>query len=979
MAELETAAPSLEALPVGTPEKFQTPEEELAYLRERVKRKEEELESQNDDFESDRLAKREVVTYHDIPADEVLHATYQMPEPELMRKVLELEPEEHDDQVDGLLKIITERGIKNVLSIAAKIKSAHLEDDVHRALVQYIRVGLPQKGLKQSSEAWRALHQTLYEVSLPGKTGDEKEEQRAQELEKLLNSMEQFYAGLLSVTGSKGFGRKNYFSVEIATRVGSEEAVFYVSVPRDKGQLFEKHLVSIFPNAKIEETRGDYNIFSYGGVHVGGYAKLAREAVYPIRVYKEFTHDPLNIVLSAFSKLEKHTEGAAIQYVIGDDGDKHNQQYKRVITHLRKGENARRSVKWGMSPLREALGQIGEVFGDVLRSSPSDKQYKNEQNDQLLIDKVTQKISSRIVPVNIRIVASAKDEHRAEEILGNIASTFNQFEDGQGNNFKFEVLRGSTLRKFLRDFTFRNFRRMRVQMLSLQELTTMYHLTATAVSTSRELKQSRAKQVAAPIEVASDEDIPITTPSPNETSPTPTTKHPQPNTQAGIILGKNSFGGTDTFVRFKPEDRMRHFYEVGQTGTGKTHLMLSMIIQDIKNGEGCCYIDPHGSDIVDVLASIPPERHDDVIYFDPSHTERVMGLNMMEYNPKFPEQKTFVVNEMFSIFEKLFLEKSPESLGPMFEQYFRNAAMLVLEGMEPGTATMTDIPRVLANTQFRRACLANSKNPIVNQFWEEIAEKAGGEASLENIVPYITAKTDIFLGNSIMRPIISQPISAFNFREIMDERKILLVNLAKGRLGDLNSELLGLIIVGKFLQSALSRVDDLDKDLAPFYLYIDEFQNFTTPSIATILSEARKYKLSLSIAHQFIKQLDEKISNAVFGNVGTKCVFRVGTEDAEFLEKNFQPDFNAKDILGLDNFNAYISLLVDGKTVRPFNMTTIPLGEKDTSQIQALKQASYERYGRPLEEVEAEISERFAKKEDESVPDIGSFGQIPKF
>jgi len=429
-----------------------------------------------------------------------------------------------------------------------------------------------------------------------------------------------------------------------------------------------------------------------------------------------------------------------------------------------------------------------------------------------------------------------------------------------------------------------------------------------------------------------------------------------------VVLGVNTFGGRDTLVVFKREDRMRHFYEIGQTGTGKTNLMKNMIIQDIRNGDGCCYIDPHGSDIVDVLAAVPEERFDDVIYFDPAHMEAPMGLNIMEFNPQHPEQKTFVVNEIFNIFEKLFLEKSPESLGPMFEQYFRNAAMLVLEGMEPGTATMADIPRVLADAAFRRQCLARSQNHLVNQFWTDIAEAAGGEASLENIVPYITAKTDIFLSNDIMRPIIAQPRSAFNFREVMDTKKILLVNLSKGRLGDLNASLLGLIIVGKFLQAALSRVDVLGAERpADFYLYIDEFQNFTTPSIATILSEARKYRLSLNVAHQFIAQLNENIRNAIFGNVGTKCVFRVGIDDAAFLEKQFAPTFTASDIAGLDNFHAYVSLLVDGRPVTPFNIKTLSPQEVDFQKVEYLKQLSYHRYGRNRAEVEAEIQAKYQK------------------
>ncbi len=972
MPRLEGATPEVASASVT--EGFHTPEEELAYLRERVRIKESELEGHGTSFERDRLAKREVTHYQDTPSEAVLHDRYQMSEASILRETLRLEPEEHDTQGDELLKMVSERGIKNTLAVVSKMGSAHLEDDLHRALVQYVAEGLPTRGVQQGSEVWRALHMTLYEVSLPAQTAEDKNNP-AQDLEKLLGTMEQFYSGMLSVVGSRRFSKKDVFTVEMAVHQGSEEAIFYVSVPRKKKELFEKHLISTFPNAQVDEVRGDYNIFNYGGAHAGAYGVLQQSPAYPLKEYKEFVHDPLNIMLSSFSKLAKHGEGAAIQFVIGDNGDTYNKQYKKVIDHLREGKSAKKAIRHGTRPFTEALDAFVKNFGDALTNSQKET-LKEKTIDQLTLDTMTKKVNSRIVPVNIRILSSAVEEERAEDIIENIASTFNQFEEAQGNVLKFVNERGSALKKFMHDFTFRTLNMKRVQPLSLSELTAMCHLTGQGVSTSRELKQSRAKQVAAPLEVAA-ADAPVQatpTQSPPPTPPealatTETSQPPAPEAaptpaqEGGVILGKNTFGGTETFVKFSSEDRMRHFYEIGQTGTGKSVLMQNMVIQDIKNGEGCCYIDPHGSDIVNILAAIPPERYEDVVYFDPAYAQRPMGLNIMEFNPEYPEQKTFVVNEIFSIFEKLFLAKSPESLGPMFEQYFRNAALLVLEGRPPGTATMADIPRVLANPQFRRSCIENSKNPTVNQFWAEIAEKAGGEASLENVVPYITAKTDIFLSNEIMRPILSQSKSAFNFREIMDNKKILLVNLSKGRLGDLNSELLGLIIVGKFLQAALSRVDVVaagQKDIANFYLYIDEFQNFTTPSIATILSEARKYRLSLNVAHQFIAQLDERIRDAVFGNVGTKCIFRVSTEDAEFLEKQLKPEFVASDIMGLDNFHAYVALLVNGKPVRPFNMQTLPPEQVDFSKVDQLKQLSYEKYGRERAEVEAEINQKYA-------------------
>jgi len=360
-----------------------------------------------------------------------------------------------------------------------------------------------------------------------------------------------------------------------------------------------------------------------------------------------------------------------------------------------------------------------------------------------------------------------------------------------------------------------------------------------------------------------------------------------------------------------------------------------------------------------VMGAIPPEREKDVIYFDPSHLDRSIGLNMMEFDPQKPEQKTFVVNELLSIFQKLY-GANPESMGPMFEQYFRNAAMLVMEDPESGN-TLMDIGRVMADARFRRHKLENATNPTVISFWREIATKAGGEASLENVVPYIVSKIDPLTSNDYIRPIIGQQQSAFNFREIMDERKILLVNLSKGRLGEINANLIVMIFVGKILMAALSRVDDPTKDFAPFFLHIDEFQNISTPSIAAILSEARKYKLGLTVAHQFIAQLDPVIRDAVFGNVGSMAAFRVGNDDAQALESQFAPTFSANDIMNTPNYNAVMRVLSHGTPTPAFSMAASPPPESDPGRASQLMQNSYQQYGRPRVEIEAEIAQRYQK------------------
>ena len=908
----------------AAPEKFKSPEEELAYLRERVREKEAEMDAPNNRFESDRIAKREVAVYAETPAAQILHEAVIMAEHDILRNVLKLEPETHDRQVDEILRMVQQNGIRNALSVAARLKNPHLEDDVHRALVRYIAEGLPDNGTGIPEKMRRSLTMVLFEVHPQAHGEGDKQDNQQHKLEQLLSSSEQLYAGLTSL-----IDKHEGFSLEIAVQEGTEEAFLYLGVPRAKKVLAERLISSVFPNARISESRGDYNIFNYDGVHAAAYATLADHPSLPLKTPELFEHDPMNILLAAFAKIAKHGEGAALQITVSTEGDRYNHHYKKIIRELEKGKNFRKAISVPESELGEALKTMAkQMFMSKEYEMEVEKQFRRS-SDQVTTEEITKKVKTRIVPVSIRLVTSAPTKHRAEELLSNLEAPFNQYDDPKGNHLIFKRVGSWGLSDFLRDFTYRTFEHSISMPLSLGEVTSIFHFTAERLTTSRELKRSFAKQAPAPVETPAE----------------------------GITIGINRYGADETPVRFGTSDRLRHAYVIGQTGTGKTGLIKNMIIQDIKNGEGVAFIDPHGNDIEDVLACIPPERINDVIYFDPAYTARPMGLNMLEYDRSKPEMKTFVVDEVYGIFRKLYADV-PEAFGPMFEQYYRNAVQLVVEDPDTGS-TFVEIPRVFADTAFRNLKLSHCNNPIIVQFWRKIAEQAQGDPSLENVAPYITSKFDVFLTNDIMRPIVSQEKSAFNFREIMDKKKIFLANLSKGRLGDRNTSLLGLILVSKFLQAAFSRVDTRGDLLPVFYLYIDEFQNFATPSIATILSEARKYKLSLTIAHQFIAQLEEDIRDAVIGNVGTKAAFRIGTQDAEFLEKQFTPIFTAQDLENLPNRNAVLSLLVDGVPARPFTIQTVDLPHMDYSKIDAMKELSYRAYGKPREEVEAEIRRKF--------------------
>ncbi|MBI5400993.1 MAG: type IV secretion system DNA-binding domain-containing protein [Candidatus Yonathbacteria bacterium] len=905
---------------------FRTPEEEVVYLRAQIVEKERALGiapgSPARTLERrEEIAREKVAEYRNAPAEAVLDKSYQMKIDDIETNVVKLGVE-HKSAIDELMRIVETKGIKNALALLEKLNNPHIEDDFHRMLVQILLETGDFAGIAREKELARAFKMRLYEVTLP--PIDPNGEKR--EFADLVSGMEHFYAGMLSIENTKAgmFDVKNYFALELAVSNFSEALVFYSAVPLEHADLFEKQVLAVYPDAKLREHREDYNPFNESGVTMASVAEAGGNTAYPLKTYEAFTQDPLNVLLSSFSKIKRNGEGVAVQIVFRPAGKAFNVRYQGIMEQIKRGVKAKDALKGVGAQFATEFAQAakGLVFGVKMRK-------EEDPAEEEAVKNIGEKISSPIVDTNIRIISSAETAVRAEAILNEIESAFNQFGKPQANSIKWKRdTKSGALMETVYRYTFRMFLDKESFPLSLKELATLFHFPVTT-TTSSELKEARAGGAPAPTEMA----------------------------QQGIILGKNIYHNKETLVRMDREDRVRHMYVIGQTGTGKSHILKTMIMQDIKNGDGVCFIDPHGNDVQDILSQIPPERADDVIYFDPSSTERPMGLNMLEYDHSKPEQKTFVVNEMMNIFNQLFDMKVGG--GAMFEQYFKNAAFLVMEDTSE-QATLLDITRVLSDKAFRDMKLSRCKNPIIAQFWAS-AEKTTGDQGLANFVPYISSKFDPFISNDIMRPVVLQKESSFNFREIMDNKKILLVNLSKGRLGDINANLIGLVLVGKITMAALSRVDMFGTGQKPndFYLYIDEFHNVTTPSIASILSEARKYRLSLNVAHQYIAQIPENIRDAVFGNVGNMAVFRVGQEDAEFLEKNFAPTFSAQDITKLDNRNAYVNMLVNGQPTKPFNIVTLPLEEGNPAMAEKLKQLSALRYGIPQEEVNADIFARY--------------------
>lgn len=900
--------------------KFNSPEEEINFLRRHIEERERELKESGTPKTKEEVSREAVSAYDMVPKKEVLHDNYSVSEKDSEHIVLDLKPEAHDDKMSELYGFLLENGIKNTLDLVSRMEDPHIEDDFHRFLVQFLHANGQVPGLKTESQEFKSLNLSLFEVTLPGNVKEEKKT-----FVDFITGMKQFLLGMQSVSRGESNFEKQYYTLEIAVASGSNDLVIYVAIPREKKELLEKQILAFYHEAKIEEVKDDYNVFNKDGETSASFATFSKEDVYPIATHDELGHDPMNAVLNAFSKLQKDSEGASIQIVVTPMGESLIKKFSSVLEKVKKGDKLKDAIDEFGAMKKEFRNFAKDIFSGPKKDKIEDQ---SKEIDSDVVEAINKKLQTTILNTNIRIVASADTKSRADDILANIESSFGQFNKAKSNSFVFEKVKQKDLSRFLHTFSFRAPNEKQSLALNLEELSTIFHFPISE-STTPDLKEAKAGQAPAPTNMATE----------------------------GIQIGTNVYRGRETPVFMAPEDRLRHLYVIGQTGTGKTGIMLNMIIQDIQAGNGVCYVDPHGNDIEKILANIPKDRVDDVIYFDPAYTERPMGLNMLEFDPRFPEQKTFVINEMMGIFNQLFDMQTAG--GPMFEQYFKNSAGLIMDDPESG-ATLLEITRVLSDKTFRDMKLSKTKNPLIKQFWKN-AEAAQGEQGLENFVPYITSKFDTFISNEIMRPIVAQEKSSFNFRDIMDNKKILLVNLSKGRLGEINSNLLGLIIVGKLQMAALSRADSVGKDFSPFYLYIDEFQNVVTPSITSILSEARKYKLSLNVAHQYLTQLPDNIKNAVLGNVGSMGIFRISAEDAQVLEKRVEPVFSVSDIIKLDNRNAYMSMLMNGQPAKPFSIKTDNWPMGNDALVAPIKELSYMKFGRPRDEVEGEILGKFEK------------------
>ncbi len=712
-----------------------------------------------------------------------------------------------------------------------------------------------------------------------------------------IDAMDQLISSLYSI--KKGGWKQKYdiqpvISFEIVAK--QEDIRFYVWCPKKIQDLVEKQINGAYGDAEIVEVP-EYNLFTEEGKVAYKSLQLRKANFYPIKVFRDMATDPLAAVTSALAKMGPE-ETAAIQIVI--------------------------------SPAEGTWQKEGRKFISDTKKQESDPEKAKFSVGAKALESVESKITKPGFEIVIRMVAVSPTEEGAKVHISNLSTAFEQFA-GEQNGFKSRKIRRKEF--FMEDFLYRyqpmfNIWGNHISILNSEELATIFHFPNKQITTPH-IFWVTAKSAPAPAEIP----------------------------QEGLYLGMSSYRGIKRKVYIGDEDRLRHTYIIGRTGTGKSEFLKDMILQDIKAGKGLCFMDPHGETLQDIMKLIPPERAEDVIYFNPGDTDRPMGLNLLE--AKTEDQKHFAATAVINMMYKLFDPYKTGIVGPRFEHAVRNA---MLTAMAEEGSTFVEVMRILTDSRFVQELLPKVTDPIVRRYWtDQIAQTADFHKS--EVLDYIVSKFGRFVTNRMIRNIIGQSQSSFSLREVMDNKKILLINLAKGEIGEENSSFLGLILVPRILMAALSRQDVAESQRPDFYLYVDEFQNFATPDFAVMLSEARKYRLGLCVANQFIGQVEEEVKNAVFGNVGTIVCFRVGVSDANYLAHEFSPVFGEDDLLNVERYHAFIKTIVNNEPVQPFSMDlTKDIKEekaKENPRMQEIiKEMSRLRYGRDVRLVEAEVTRR---------------------
>ncbi len=809
-------------------------------------------------------------------------------------------------------------------------------------LFLYIAYGQYKKVLREAKNYERGLKMIPLLIHLPPATDDIDVGSRdTRDVTEETISQAQILYNVIASTATKGFKSKLYGQRHLALEVVASKGLihYYVVVPMALIEVVKQAINAAYPTARLEECE-EHNIFNQVGRitgTIGGELSLKKEFSYPIATYQETKRDAMQAILNSLSGMSKE-DGAAVQILLRPAQESWTKIAVGKANKIRKDKGKKGGAGLTMKEISQALWKPPETK----ETKPEDKQLSSLE--QATVDAIEDKTRHPGYEVLIRVVASSNTSVGSQSVLKNIVAAFSLFDSPSKNGFKYSVAKD--IDEFATAFIFRFFPQEANQnILNSVELATIFHLPDQRNTPTSQLQRQMSKQVDGPSFVP----------------------------EKGVLLGYNSFRGVKKEIRLDDIDRRRHVYIIGQTGSGKSTLLENMALQDMLDGKGFAFVDPHGDSAQRLLGMVPKERVEDVIYFSPGDMDRPLGLNLFEFDTQ--EQKDFLIQEAIAMLYRLYDPGHTGIIGPRYEHWFRNGALTIMS--DPGGSSFIDIPQVFNDNDFAKAKLKYVKDITVLDFWnKEMAQTSDYHKS--EILGWFVSKFGAFLSNEMMRNIIGQTKSSFNLRDIMDNGKILLVDLSKGRTGELNSQLLGMIFVMKFQAAAMGRANMPEEERRDFSLYVDEFQNFATESFESILSEARKYRLNLILANQFMTQLTDKIREAIIGNVGTIISGRLGTTDAELMAKKFMPTFDAEDLTKLPNFESVASVMINNIPSAAFSMSMIPLLGKPNQQLaDALKKLSSAKHGRPRAQVEQEIFKRLRAGDEEKEARKKAFAAQP--
>lgn len=782
--------------------------------------------------------------------------------------------------------------------------------------------------LREAKNYERGLKMITMKIFLPPRTDDIEGSNRDERdvTDEAISQAQALY-GIISSTATKGFKSRIYGQRHISFEIVAARGLidFYIGVPIMLEDVVRQAVMAAYPLARVDEVE-EVNVFSKTGKlsgTVGGEFSLKKSLAYPIATYSESKRDAMRAIINALSAVTGE-DGVGIQLLVRPAPTGWTAVSKRESMRIKKDRVSGRA-SWGK------LGVRPVDLLEILWKPPSHERKEDQVQmeltaaEQKAIEAIEEKIVHPGFETLIRVVASSNTAARSQLLMKNVVAAFALFDSPSFNGFKFMVAKN--IEQFVTAYIFRFFpQALNGMILNSVELATVFHLPDQRSISTSQLERQRSKQVDGPRQTLTE----------------------------GFLLGYNVYRGVKKEIHLGTNDRRRHTYIIGQTGTGKSKLLENLALQDMLDGKGFAFVDPHGDSAEALLGMVPKERVEDVIYFNPSEMDNPIGLNLFEFDT--PDQRDFLVQEAIAMLYRLYDPGHTGIIGPRYEHWFRNAALTIMS--DPNGSTFIDIPQVFNDDSFTKEKLKYVTDQTVLDFWnKEMAQTSDYHKS--EVLGWFVSKFGAFLSNEMMRNIIGQTKSGFNLRRIMDDQKILLVNLSKGKTGELNSQLLGMIFVMKFQAAAMGRADMPEEQRKDFALYVDEFQNFATDSFESILSEARKYRLNLILANQFVSQLTDKIREAIIGNVGTIISGRIGTTDAELMEKKFLPVFDAEDLTKLPNYEGVVVAQIEGVPSSPFSMAfPPPLGTPNPQLADALKKLSAAKYGQPRAEAEAAIFKR---------------------